>query len=259
MLSTRNKLHLQAGTDDILDVVATETGASITYEGANAMTFTAAAFKFRQQGQDEDTNLFEKIEAVETTVSQNLGLNNAAITDINSNINTVTSNLEDAEEDLVLKNTAAIAKFDANQQRIEDEVANRQTAIENLDSKFSLENDGGQLHTLNAEILVEKARITQETKESDTESDRGTRQQKIIEAKTIAEAAIRVQQVRVDEVALQLTNLFAGFPAGRAKNLADLITAYEAADSSLTDTLSQSMSTLAQLKAIIDTTFPPQP
>jgi predicted nucleic acid-binding Zn-ribbon protein len=264
MTSKRKQLHLQDGTDDKLDVVVTaDSGASITYDGTKSMTFTAAAFKFRQQGQTQDTDLFGKIAAVEQTINQNLGSNNGAIVNLNNNIDDANRELGEAETDLENKKTAANAKFDANQQKIADEEENRQTALSALDNKFSKDFEGsddtdpGLLHTLNAEMLTERARVDQETKESDTASEQGDRQKAINDAKSTVETAIQAQKERVDDVAQQLTNLFANIPNDQLKNLANLISDYKAADSSLTNTLSQSRNTLARLRGVIDTTFPP--
>lgn len=261
MTSNRKQLHLEAESGDTLDVVVTN-GASMTYDGTNSMTFTAPAFKFRQLGQTQDTDLFAKFAAVEQTVTQNLGSNNAAITQLNTNLATAEADLATAEADLTTKNTEAQNKIDANDQRIASEETNRQTALSDLDNKFSKDFAGsgddpaGLLHTLNAEMVTERNRIDQETKESETVSEQGDRQTAINDAKSNADAAILVQKGRVDVVAQQLVNLFANIPSDRLRNLANLITDYKAADSSLTDTLSHSRVTLDRLRGIVDTTFP---
>ncbi len=235
----------------------------MTYDGTKSMTFTASAFKFRQQGQTQDTDLFAKIAAVEDTVGQNLGSNNDAIDALNDDITDANRELGEAEDDLAAKNTAADAKFQANQGRIADEETARQTALSSLDNKFSKDFAGsgdapaGLLHTLNAEMLTERARIDQETKESETASEQGDRQKAINAAKSAADEAIAAQKRRVDDVTTQLTNLFLNIPEDRLKNLANLIQDYKDADSSITDTLSQSRDTLDRMRNVIDTTFPP--
>jgi hypothetical protein len=264
MTSKRKQLHLQDGNDDKLDVVvASDAGASITYDGTKSITFTASAFKFRQQGQTQDTDLFGKFAEVEQTVGQNLGSNNDAINALNVDIGNSNTELGQAETDLGAKTTEADNKFAANQQLIADEEGNRQSALSALDNKFSKDFQGsgdapaGLLYTLNAEMLTERARVEQETKESETVSEQGDRQKAIIDAKSAADTAIEVQKVRVDDVTQQLVNLFANIPSDRLRNLANLISDYKAADSSLTDTLSQSRATLDNLRNVFDTTFPP--
>ena len=263
MTSKRKQLHLQDGADDKLDVIVTDAGASMTYDGTKSMTFTASAFKFRQQGQTQDTDLFAKIAAVEETIGQNLGSNSDAIDALNTDISDANTELGEAEDDLAAKNTAADTKFQANQQRIADEESARQTALSSLDNKFSKDFAGsgdaaaGLLHTLNAEMLTERGRIDQETKESETASEQGDRQKAINAAKSAADTAIGVQKGRVDTVTQQLANLFLNIPEERLKNLATLIQDYKDADSSITNTLSQSRDTLDRMRNVIDTTFPP--
>ena len=265
MTSNRKQLHLQDGTDAKLDVVVSaDDGASITYDGGSnpkPMTFTASSFKFKQEGQPE-INLVEKLDQVETSVTGNLEANNLDITALGGRITTANSSLTTANSDLVGKNTAANNKFLANKALITTETTNRGTALSELEKKFSKDDPvqgetAGLLHTLNAEMEDERDRIEKETKiGTDDDGDKGDRQTAIDSAKSLADTDINAEKARITIVNTQLTNLFSSFPAERLRNLAALITAYEEADSSLTNTLASSAATLTRLENVMEATFP---
>ena len=266
MTTERKNLHLQDGNDDKLDVLVTaDAGASITYGGAKSMTFNAAAFKFRQKGQTQDMDLFGKFATVEQTVQSNLDTNNAAIKLVDDSSAAAKKELEGSGTDLGMgnKNTEANAKFEANQGNITTEVGKRLLDLTDLDNKFSKDfagdedTDPGLLYTMNADISTERGRIDNENKVSTTDDgDKGDRQKAIDTAKSTADAAIDAQKKRVNTATQQISNLFAGIPSDELKNLANLISDYKNADSSLTNILASSRATLDSLRVVFDTTFP---